>query len=281
VSRVERWKGCGRGLSLSSSRSRPGSRAISAAVDLAQCDRDALTLSGQRVVVISGTSGMGLATVRAAAAQRAEVVAAGRRPVAGREPIGGVRQAQVDVTDEASVRDLFDGVGQVDHLFVSASPGSPGPFLEQDLSAARTFMDGKFLGSWTCARYAAPRMPAGGRSRSSPAARWSARRGTPPWCTAAFAAIEALARALALELGPLRVNTIRPDYTDSEMWSGLSDAERKHLRRRVADALPAGRMGTPEDIAHAAVFLMTSRQTTGSVLEVSGGESLVNTLDGP
>jgi NAD(P)-dependent dehydrogenase (short-subunit alcohol dehydrogenase family) len=72
-----------------------------------------LTLSGQRVVVISGTSGMGLATVRAAAAQRAEVVAAGRRPVAGREPIGGVRQAQVDVTDEASVRDLFDGVGQV------------------------------------------------------------------------------------------------------------------------------------------------------------------------
>ena len=96
--------------------------------------------------------------------------------------------------------------------------------------------------------------------------------------TAAFAAIEALSRALALELGPLRVNTIRPGYTDSEMWSGLSDAERGDLRRRVADALPAGRMGTPEDIAHAAVFLMTSRQTTGAVLEVSGGESLVDRL---
>ena len=81
------------------------------------------------------------------------------------------------------------------------------------------------------------------------------------------------------ELGPLRVNTIRPGYTDSDMWSGLADAERDDLRRRVAAALPTGRMGTPEDIAHAALYLMTSRQTTGAVLEVSGGESLVDTLE--
>ena len=98
-----------------------------------------MTLSGQRVVVVGGTSGMGLATVRAAAAQGAEVVAAGRRALDDREPIEGVRQAEVDVTDEASVRALFDGVGSVDHLFVSASPGSPGPFLEQDLAAVKNF----------------------------------------------------------------------------------------------------------------------------------------------
>ena len=117
-----------------------------------------MTLSGQRVVIVGGTSGMGLATVRAAVGQGAEVIAAGRRALAGREAIEGVRQAEVDVTDEASVRALFDGVGTLDHLFVSASPGSPGPFLEQDVAAARTFMDGKLLGSWACARYAAPRM---------------------------------------------------------------------------------------------------------------------------
>jgi NAD(P)-dependent dehydrogenase (short-subunit alcohol dehydrogenase family) len=97
--------------------------------------------------------------------------------------------------------------------------------------------------------------------------------------TAAFAAVEGLTRALALELGPLRVNTIRPGYTDSEMWAGLSAAARDDLRRRVAEALPSGRIGTTEDIAHAAVFLMTSRQTTGAVLEVSGGESLVDALE--
>jgi NAD(P)-dependent dehydrogenase (short-subunit alcohol dehydrogenase family) len=238
-----------------------------------------VTLAGRRVVVVGGTSGMGLATVRAAAAQGAEVVAAGRRPVAGREAIDGVRQVQLDVTDEASVRALFDGVGAVDHLFVSASPGAPGPFLEQDLATARTFLEGKVLGSWTCARYAAPHMPAGGSiTFVTGCAVVRPPRGA-AMVPAAFAAVEALSRALALELGPLRVNTIRPGYTDSEMWSGLSGPERDRLRRRVAEALPAGRMGTPEDIAHAAVFLMTSRQTTGAVLEVSGGETLVDTLE--
>ncbi len=124
-------------------------------------------------------------------------------------------------------------VGQ--RVVVSASSGSPGRLLDQDLAAARTFVDGKLLGSWTCARYAAPLIPAGG--------------------------------------------SIRPGYTDSEMWSGLSDAERDDLRDRVAEAMPVGRIGTPEDIAHAALFLMTSRQTTGAVLEVSGGETLVERLD--
>ena len=237
-----------------------------------------MTLSGQRVVVVGGTSGMGLATVRAAAAQGAQVIAAGRRSVAGREPIDGVLQAEVDVTDEPSVRALFDGLGTLDHLFVSASPGAPGLFLEQDLTAARAFIDGKLLGSWTCARYAAPLMRAGSSITFVTGVAVVRPPGNAAMVSAAFAAIEALSRALALELGPLRVNTIRPGYTDSEMWSGLSDGEREDLRRRVAEALPVGRMGTPEDIAHAAVFLMTSRQTTGAVLEVSGGESLVDRL---
>jgi NAD(P)-dependent dehydrogenase (short-subunit alcohol dehydrogenase family) len=235
-----------------------------------------MTLAGARVVVVGGTSGMGLATARAAAAQGADVVAAGRRPVEGRAPIEGVRHAQVDVTDEASVRALFDGLGSLDHLFVSSSPGAPGPLLEQDLAAARTFVDGKLLGSWACARYAAPLMPAGGSITFVTGCAVIRPPRHAAMATAAFAAVEALSRALALELGPLRVNTIRPGYTDSEMWSGLSDADRDDFRRRVANALPTGRMGRPDDIAQAAVFLMASRQTTGAVLEVSGGETLVD-----
>jgi NAD(P)-dependent dehydrogenase (short-subunit alcohol dehydrogenase family) len=235
-----------------------------------------MTLAGARVVVVGGTSGMGLATARAAAAQGADVVAAGRRPVEGRAPIEGVRHAQVDVTNEASVRALFDGLGSLDHLFVSSSPGAPGPLLEQDLAAARTFVDGKLLGSWACARYAAPLMPAGGSITFVTGCAVIRPPRHAAMATAAFAAVEALSRALALELGPLRVNTIRPGYTDSEMWSGLSDADRDDFRRRVANALPTGRMGRPDDIAQAAVFLMASRQTTGAVLEVSGGETLVD-----
>jgi NAD(P)-dependent dehydrogenase (short-subunit alcohol dehydrogenase family) len=238
------------------------------------------TLKGQRVVVVGGTSGMGLATVRAASARGAEVVAAGPRPLAEREPIEGVQQAEVDVTDETSVRHLFEDVGELHHLLVTASAGAPGAFLGQDLAAARSFMDGKFFGSWTCARYAAPRLPA---TRGSITFVTGGAVVRPPthgsMITAAFAAVEALTRALAIELGPRRVNTIRPGYTDSDMWSFLPGAERDDLRRRVAQAMPVGRMGTPDDIAHAAVFLMTNPQVTGAVLEVTGGETLVNTLE--
>jgi NAD(P)-dependent dehydrogenase (short-subunit alcohol dehydrogenase family) len=237
-----------------------------------------VSLTGKRLVVVGGTSGMGLATARLAAQLGADVVAAGRRPPEGRSAVDGVRQAQVDVTDEASVRALFDDVGELDHLLVTSSPGSPGPFLEQDLAAARTFLDGKLLGSWSCARYAAPRIRPGGSITFVTGGAVVRPPRHAAMVTAAFAAVEALSRALALELGPLRVNTIRPGYTDSEMWSSLSAADRDELRRRVADAMPVGRMGTPEDIAHAAIFLMTSRQTTGAVLEVSGGETLVDTL---
>jgi NAD(P)-dependent dehydrogenase (short-subunit alcohol dehydrogenase family) len=239
-----------------------------------------MRMKGQRVVVVGGTSGMGMATVKATAGQGAEVVAAGRRPVAQRASISGVQQVEVDITDEKSVQALFDEVGELNHLLVTASPGSPGAFLDQDLAAARSFMDGKFFGSWTAARYAAPRLRARGSITfvSGGAVDRPPPRGS--MITAAFAAVEALTRALAIELGPQRVNTIRPGYTDSEMWSSLSETERENFRRRVANAMPVKRMGTPGDVADAAVFLMTNPQVTGAILEVSGGETLVNTLDG-
>jgi NAD(P)-dependent dehydrogenase (short-subunit alcohol dehydrogenase family) len=239
-----------------------------------------VTLEGQRVVVVGGTSGMGLATVRATAAAGAEVVAAGRRPVAQREPVPGVQAAEVDVTDEQSVRRLFQRVGELDHLLVTASAGTPGAFVDQDLTTARSFMDGKFFGSWMCARYAAPRLRAEGSITFVTGGAVVRPPAHGSMITAAFAALEALTRALAIELGPRRVNAIRPGYTDSDMWSFLSRTERDELRRRVAEAMPVKRMGTPDDVAHAAVFLMTNRQVTGAVLEVTGGETLVNALDG-
>jgi NAD(P)-dependent dehydrogenase (short-subunit alcohol dehydrogenase family) len=238
-----------------------------------------VTVDGSRVVVVGGTSGMGLATVRLAAARGAEVVSAGRRPVAERAPVDGVRQLEVDITDEASVGALFRAVDELDHLLVTASPGSAGAFLQQDLATARRFMDGKFFGSWLSARHAAPRMRSGGSITfvTGGAAVRPPVHGS--MITAAFAAVEALTRALAIELGPLRVNTIRPGYTDSEMWSFLAPGEREDLRRQVADAMPVKRMGTPDDVADAALFLMTNPQVTGAILEITGGETLVNTLE--
>jgi NAD(P)-dependent dehydrogenase (short-subunit alcohol dehydrogenase family) len=124
-------------------------------------------LAGRRVVIVGGTSGMGLATAKAALRAGAHVIAAGRRPASARTldaSAAAVVQETVDITDENSVRALFDRVGTLDHLLVTSTPPTraPGKFLEQDVEAAQQFMRGKFFGSWACARWAAPRMPHGG-----------------------------------------------------------------------------------------------------------------------
>jgi len=237
------------------------------------------TLTGRRVVVVGGTSGMGAATVRAARALGADVVSAGRRPLTAREPAEGVRDVVVDTTDEASVRALFEVVGELDHLLVTASPGESGRLLDQDLTQARSFMDGKFFGSWTCARYAAPRMRSRGSITFVTGGSVVRPRVGGSMITAAFAAVEGLTRALAVELGPLRVNAIRPSYTDTEFWGFLSDQAHEDFRRRVMETAPVRRAGAPEDIAQGAIFLMTNPQVTGTILEITGGDTLVNNVD--
>ena len=239
-------------------------------------------LRGQRVVVVGGTSGMGLGAVRAAAGAGAEVVVAGRRPVAERAPVHPdgrrIEHVVVDAGDEASVRAMFDAIGELDHLLVTASPapGSWGAFLDQDLAAARGYMDGKFFAAWACARHAAPKLRAGGSITFLTGVAAVRPRPGLAIVTAAFAAVEALARALALDLAPLRVNAIRPGFVDSDMWSFLDAAAREALRKKVREAFPVRRTGAIEDIGQAAVFLMTNPYVTGAVLEVTGGEHLVD-----
>jgi NAD(P)-dependent dehydrogenase (short-subunit alcohol dehydrogenase family) len=235
-------------------------------------------LAGQRVVVVGGTSGMGLGAVRAVVKAGADVVVAGRRPLDARDIAGEhIRHTVLDVDDEQAVRKLFEEIGELDHLFVTATPPArSGPFLEQDSTAARAFVHGKLFGSWACARHAASRMRAGGSITFLTGCASIRPRPGLSIVTATFAALEALSQALALELGPLRVNTIRPGLIDSEMWAFLDDAARERFRQKVGRMFPVRRIGTVEDVGHAAVFLMTNPYVTGAVLEVTGGEPLVS-----
>jgi NAD(P)-dependent dehydrogenase (short-subunit alcohol dehydrogenase family) len=238
------------------------------------------SLKGLRVVIVGGTSGMGRGAAQAAVEAGAEVVVVGRRPPAERSSAGSVRHESVDMTDPSSVEGLFERIGELDHLLVTATPstGSTGKFIEQDLERARAFMDGKFFGSWLCARWAAPRIRAGGSITFVTGGAAVRPKAGISIVSAAFRALETLAQALAIELGPIRVNTIRPGYTDSEMWGFLDPTAREELRRKVAAAMPTRRMGTVADIGHAALFLMTNPQVTGSVLEITGGETLVDSI---
>jgi NAD(P)-dependent dehydrogenase (short-subunit alcohol dehydrogenase family) len=239
-------------------------------------------LTGKRVVIVGGTSGMGRATAVMAAGEAAEVIVAGRRATTERHAsLGdGFRHETVDASDEASVQALFERVGTLDHLLVTATPRGKGSgvFMDQDAAAAQSILVGKVMASWACARWAAPRMPPDGSITFVTGGAVVRPKAGITMIAAAFAALETLTRGLAVELGPRRVNTIRPGYTDSEMWSFLDEAGRAALRAKVSAAMPVRRMGTVEDIAEAAVFLMTNRQVTGTILEVSGGETLVDAV---
>ncbi|MCJ2086429.1 SDR family oxidoreductase [Methylobacterium sp. E-005] len=239
-------------------------------------------LSGKRVVVVGGKTGIGLGIAKAAHRAGAAVTVASRRSVsaAERPDLAEFEQISLDIRDETAVRAAFETIGSLDHLVVTAGPelGSWGAFMDEDMRGLRSYLEGKFLGSWTCARHAAPRLPPGGSiTLLTGGTAAKPKRGLTA-VMATFAAVEAMSRSLALELGPVRVNTIRPGYVDTGLWDALPEAERADLREKVRANFPARHVGTIADIGHAAVFLMTNPYVTGSLLEVSGGELLVDWL---
>jgi NAD(P)-dependent dehydrogenase (short-subunit alcohol dehydrogenase family) len=238
-----------------------------------------LNLAGKKVVVVGGKTGIGLGIARAARAAGATVIVASRRIVSKEErpDLAEVEQVSLDMRDEAAVRSAFEVIGSFDHLVVTAAPdlGTWGSFMDADMRGVRSYVEGKFLGTWACARYGAPHLRANGSitfltggMAVRPKLGFTA-------VTSSFAAVEALSGSLALELAPTRVNTIRPGFVDTEMWSFLPDEHRDGLRKKVEETFPARRLGKAEDIAHAALFLMTNPYVTGTVIEVSGGENLV------
>lgn len=238
-----------------------------------------LSLSGKKVVVVGGKTGMGLGIARAAHAAGAMVIVASRRiaSVEERPDLAEFEQVSLDMRDESAVRTAFEEIGPFDHLVVTAAPdlGTWGGFMDADMHGVRSYLEGKFLGTWACARHGAPHLrPNGsitfltGGMAVRPKIGFAA-------VTSAFAAVEALSGSLALELAPKRVNTIRPGYVDTDMWSFLPDDQREALRKKVEETFPSRRAGKAEDIAHAALFLMTNPYVTGTVIEVSGGETLV------
>src|SRR5512143_449316 len=155
----------------------------------------------QKIVVIGGSSGMGFATARMAAAEGATVVIASRSQEklqkAKAQIQGNVEALTVNVMDEASVKAFFDKVGEFDHLTTPGNEATMGPFLDLDTAKARAAFDSKFWGQYYAARYGAPRIRAGG-SITFFAGIWS-QKPVPGGSvvTAINSAIEGLGRALA------------------------------------------------------------------------------------
>ena len=230
-----------------------------------------MQLAGKKVVVVGGSSGIGLATAELVKAEGAEVIIASR----GAEKLNaaaaklGAKAIPTDVTSDDSVANLFKQCGPVDHVVVTAAQLKTGPFRSVSMDDVRSTMEGKFWGAWRVARAADIR--AGG-SLTLVSGFLSVRpRPNSAIVGAANGALESLARSLALELAPVRVNCVSPGIIDTPIRAGMPEAARRDMLAKVAAALPVGRVGVGEDIARQILTFMTVGFASGSIVYLDGG----------
>jgi len=238
-------------------------------------------ISGKRVVVAGGSSGMGLALVERLAEDGASVTVLGRnaaRLSAVRERFGGnIETRACDITDEDQVAAAFAGMDTIDHIVTTAAEIEGAYRLLPDIerAAAQRVVDSKFYGPLFLAKHGAPKLRENGSITytSGIAAYRPSARGSV--VAAVNAALEGLVRALAVELAPIRVNAVSPGWVDTPIWSFVAGDAKDATLRAMAERLPVGRIGRPQDIAGAILFLMENGFTTGAVLHVEGGHRLI------
>src|SRR5471032_641735 len=234
-----------------------------------------MMLQGKKVVVVGGSSGIGLSTAELAKAEGAEVIIASRnadRLNAAAAKLG-VTAIPADVTSDESVVSLFRACGPVDHVVVTAAQLRSGPFKTVSMDDVRGTMEGKFWGAWRVARAAEIR--AGG-SLTLVSGFLSIRpRPNSAIVGSANGAIESLARSLALELAPVRVNCVSPGIIDTPIRAAMLEAARLDMLAKTAAALPVGRVGLGEDIARQILAFMTIGFATGSIVYIDGGALII------
>ncbi len=233
------------------------------------------SLRRKTVVIAGGSSGMGLALARKAATEGAHVHILGRsveKLIAAKAIVGGdVHTHIADIGVENDAQRVAAEIPHVDHLVITAAELVFKPFEEMTDAEISTMLSAKFWGAVYLVRHLTPRLT---RDASitffSGSAAYKASVGG-SIVAALNGALDGLSRTLALELAPVRVNVVSPGVVDSPVWDFLPPAAREGAMASIGAGLPRGRVGTVDELADAALFLMGNGFTTGTVLHVDGG----------
>jgi NAD(P)-dependent dehydrogenase (short-subunit alcohol dehydrogenase family) len=235
-------------------------------------------LSGQTVVAIGGSAGIGLETARRARAGGADVILVGRNAErlqeAARE-VGARSTAAFDATDTAALAQFFGGLDRLDHVMVTAGAPSYGPLLEMSGDDVREALSSHIVLGLEVARHAVGKMRPGGTlvlMGGTGGRRIVRGLGI---AAAATAAIPPFVAALSLELAPVRVNLIAAGFVDTPLSASLLGDDLDRRREELRKTLPIGRVVGPEDVAALAVHLMVNTALTGATYDIDGGQQFV------
>jgi NAD(P)-dependent dehydrogenase (short-subunit alcohol dehydrogenase family) len=235
-------------------------------------------LSGSTVLVIGGTSGIGLATARQARAADATIIVTGRDPVrleAARDELKA-RAFPVDLNRPDAVPELFGALpGPIDHVLVSGGGPVYAPIDGMDFEAVRRELDTYLVGSLRIAQACAARVRPGGSLTFISGT--GARRPGVGLVVAAIgtAAMPALVANAALELAPTRVNAIAAGFVDTPLSARILGDDLEARRQQLRETLPIRRVVGAGDVAALALHLMVNTALTGATYDVDGGQQLV------
>lgn len=239
-----------------------------------------MTLNQKRIVVLGGSSGIGLATAQAAAGEGATIVIASSRKDRIDEALvslpAGTESHVLDLTDDGAVRALFARLGHFDHLvFTAGETLKLGLLKDTDFETARSFFALRYWGALSAVKYGARNINKGGSIVFTSGL--AGRRPHSGWALGASicSAMEGLTRALAVELAPIRVNIVSPGVVQTPLWVNLTEKDRTALYQQTAERMLVGHVGDPAEIADAYLYCMRQSYGTGQVLVVDGGGTLV------
>lgn len=227
-------------------------------------------LEGRSVLVVGGSSGIGLAVARAAHAAGADVTVTGRNEARLRAAGDGITWHVAEITDRTALAAAVPE--RLDHLVLAAGDSAGiGPVAGLDLAGVRTGLETKAIGYLTAVQVALPAFGDGGSITLVGAA--SARHPAPGAAGLALinGAVEAVVPSLAAELAPVRVNAVSPGVVDTDWWSGFGPEARAATFEQYGRTVAVGRVGRAEEVAAAVLSLATNGFVTGAVLAVDGG----------
>lgn len=235
------------------------------------------SLKDKTVLIIGRGSGIARAIALAVSDDGGRVIVAGRQPddLAGSYRGTDIRAERVDVTDESSIAALADRIGTLDRVVSTASARARGGYQDLTANVVNASFGTKVTGPLLLAKHFAGNLAPGGSFLFMSGA--TALKPAPGMLAVAAtnAAVDAITAGLAVELAPIRVNAIAPGTIDTGAYDALGDERKAALFKARSETNPARRIGTVDDIAGAALAVLTNGFLTGTSIPVDGGEHLV------